>query len=277
VGEQGVYVYAISRDLPEQAVDRIRGVRGEPVRTVRRHELTALVSTVDLAEFGEEALRRNLEDLGWLEDTARAHNSVAAGAAAVAVTLPMRLLTVYRNDDRVREALRTRCEEFTTALNRITGRAEWGVKVYAELRELMADGPAAEDATGTARPGTSYLRRRRTARHTEEEARREALRCATEIDAGLGGIAVTRQLHPPQNPQLSGHEGWMILNASYLIDDARVETFRTAAARFGELRGITLRLSGPWAPYSFAAAEEPADEDAAGPGEGPGQGSWTGC
>ncbi|MGH3388169.1 MAG: GvpL/GvpF family gas vesicle protein [Actinomadura sp.] len=271
--EQGVYVYAISRGLPEDAVSRIRGVRGESVRTVRQHGLTALVSTVDLAEFGEDALRRNLEDLGWLEDTARAHNSVAAGAAAVAVTLPMRLLTVYRNDERVREALRNRGAEFTAALDRITGRAEWGVKAYAELRELMESGPAAEDDTGTERPGTSYLLRRRTARHTEEEARREALRCATEIDVRLGDIAVTRHLHPPQNPQLSGHEGWMVLNASYLIDDARAETFRAAVARLGELPGISLQLSGPWAPYSFATEEEPGDDTTEEPGEGP----WTGC
>jgi gas vesicle protein GvpL/GvpF len=282
--EKAVYVYAISRDLPENAVTGFRGVRGEPVRTVSQEGLTALVSAVDLEEFGEEALRRNLEDLAWLEDTARAHNAVAADAAAVTVALPMRLLTVYRNDERVREALRTRKEEFAAALDRITGRAEWGVKAYAELRELMTGGAGDdEEDTGTARPGTSYLLRRRAQRRTEEEARREAMRCANEIDVRLSDIAATRRLHPPQNPQLSGREGWMVLNASYLIDDASAETFRAAAARLGELRGISLQLSGPWAPYSFATveepgdAEEPGDEADEGPAERTGGEPWTGC
>jgi hypothetical protein len=254
--ETGVYVYALARDLPGDTVERTQGVGGAPVRVIAHEGVQALVSTVDLAEFGEEALRRNLEDLGWLEDTARGHNTVVANAAALAVTLPMRLLTVYRSDERVREELRDRREEFAEAFGRIGGRREWGVKAFAELRDLMAADPAAEDADA-ARPGTSYLRRRRAERRTEEEARHEAMRRAAEIDTRLSEIAVARHLHPPQNPELSGHRGLMILNASYLVDDERVEEFRKAVASLGGLRGISAQLSGPWAPYSFAMEEEP--------------------
>ncbi|MFC5753073.1 GvpL/GvpF family gas vesicle protein [Actinomadura rugatobispora] len=254
--ETGVYVYAITRDPPAKLVERTRGVGGASVRAISHEGVTALVSTVDLAEFGEEALRRNLEDLGWLEGTARGHNAVVADAAALAVTLPMRLLTVYRNDARVREALRDRKEEFAEAFDRIGGRGEWGVKAFAELRDLMTDAAAGEDSDA-GRPGTSYLLRRRAERHTEEEARQEAMRRATEIDTRLSEIAVARHLHPPQNPELSGHQGLMVLNASYLVDDERVEEFRKAVASLGGLRGISAQLSGPWAPYSFATEEGP--------------------
>ncbi|GAA2405409.1 GvpL/GvpF family gas vesicle protein [Actinomadura vinacea] len=256
VTETGVYVYAISRDLPEKTIERAQGVSGAPVRAISHEGVTALVSTVDLAEFGEEALRRNLEDLRWLESTARGHDTVVASAAALAVTLPMRLLTVYRSDARVREALRDRQQEFAEAFGRISGRREWGVKCFAELRELMTGDTPAE-STDSARPGTSYLQRRRAERHTEEEARREAMRRASEIDTRLSEIAVTRHLHPPQNPELSGHKGLMILNASYLVDDQNVDEFQKAVASRGEARGITAQLSGPWAPYSFATEEEP--------------------
>jgi hypothetical protein len=256
---EGVYVYAVSRDLPGDTVAHVSGIGGASVRAISHQGLSALVSTVDLGEFGEAALRRNLEDLGWLEATARAHNAVAADAAAHAVTLPMRLLTVYRSDERVREALRRRGAEFAAALSRITGRTEWGVKVYAQPWEFMASDAGAED-TGTAHPGTSYLLRRRAERHTEEEARRAAMCRANEVDLQISDIAAMRHVHPPQNPQLSGHEGWMVLNASYLIDDERVAELRAAVARLGELRGISLELSGPWAPYSFAAEEEPWTE-----------------
>jgi hypothetical protein len=49
----------------------------------------------------------------------------------------------------------------------------------------------------------------------------------------------------------------MVLNAAYLVDDARADDFRAAVARLADLRPeIRLQLTGPWAPYSFATEEE---------------------
>lgn len=263
MAENGVYVYAISRDLPADAIERMRGVGGAPVRVVEDRGLAALASTVSLGEFGEEALRRNLEDLDWLESAARAHHAVVDAAAASAATTPLGLATVYRSEDRVREVLRERREEFTRALNRIMGRTEWGVKGYADLNRSVTSG-AIGGGTATDRPGTSYLLRRRAERHTEEEARSDVIAFAERIDGELRHIAAAGLLHPPQNPQLSGHEGWMILNAAYLVDDARADDFRAAVVRLADLRpDVQLQLTGPWAPYSFAtdATEEEAWTD----------------
>jgi hypothetical protein len=283
VTETGVYVYAVSRAGPDrmsEAMEGVGGVAGAPVRAVGRSGLTALVSTVDLAEFGEDALKRNLEDLDWLESTARAHHAVVDGAAAVAVTLPLRLVTVYRSDERVREVLGERGEEFTEALDRITGRTEWGVKGYADPQAFMATGAgpggtardgtghddlghgatgpgdAAGGGTGVSSPGTAYLQRRRAQRRTDEDAREEAAACADRIDDELCELSAMSRVHPPQDPQLSGHEGWMILNAAYLVDDERAEDFRAAVTRLSGLRaGLRLELTGPWAPYHFVGGE----------------------
>ncbi|MGH3379310.1 MAG: GvpL/GvpF family gas vesicle protein [Actinoallomurus sp.] len=257
--EMGVYVYGVSRDLPGASIEHLGGVGGAPVQVVADRGLAAIVSPVSLEEFGEEALRRNLEDLGWLESTARAHHAVVDTASGLAVTVPLGLATVYRSEDRVRTALRVRREEFVEALSRITGRTEWGVKVYADLAET-ATGPEEgqrEESAADAKPGTSYLRRRRVQRQTEEDARREVLMTAERIDDDLCEIAATRRLHRPQDPQLSGERGWMILNAAYLVDDGRADDFRTAVERLAGTRPeVRLQLTGPWAPYSFATEEE---------------------
>lgn len=257
MADEGVYVYAVSRALPHQTAERMRGVGDAPVRIVEREGLAALVSTVGLAEFGEEALRERLEDLAWLEATARAHHAVIDTVAAVAPTLPLRLATVYRNDRRVREVLEERGAEFGDALDRIAGHTEWGVKGYADLSEFATATATAEEAAGGS-PGVAYLRRRREEQRSEEDARREAAACAERIDSELRGIAAAGRLHPPQDPQLSGHRGLMILNAAYLVADSRADEFRTVVARLSEGRpGIRLQVTGPWAPYSFAAEEEP--------------------
>ena len=253
--DTGIYVYGISRDLAEDATRELRGVGGVPVHAVTEGDLTALASTVSLADFGEDALRRNLEDLGWLESAARAHHGVVDATSAFAPTVPLGLATVYRTEDRVRETLRERAEEFTRALDRITGRTEWGVKGYATLeRPTTPEEPAGDD---TERPGTSYLMRRRTRQRTEQASRAEVMEFADRLDAELRGLAEDARLHPPQDPRLSGHEGWMIINAAYLVDDARAGEFRAAVASLGAERPeVTLELTGPWAPYSFATEEE---------------------
>jgi Gas vesicle synthesis protein GvpL/GvpF len=75
----GVWAYAIIRaDHAEDRVTGLHGVAGEPVRVVSAGDLAAVVGTVGLDEFGDAALRRNLEDLDSLSAKARAHDTVVS-------------------------------------------------------------------------------------------------------------------------------------------------------------------------------------------------------
>ncbi|GAB3975805.1 hypothetical protein GCM10029978_060890 [Actinoallomurus acanthiterrae] len=143
--ESGTYLYAIAPDTRAALPSGLTGLLGAPVRTITEAGLVAYAGSVPLEQFGEEGLKRNLEDLAWLEATARAHHQVVEAAAAVGPVAPVRLVTVYRDDEQIRRLLRERAEEFTDVLARVTGRREWGVKIYA---------------TGRARP----IRRRADAR-----------------------------------------------------------------------------------------------------------------
>lgn len=250
------YVYAVMRDLSTPRLGDIEGIDDQPVRIVDHAGLAALVSTVALDEFGEEALHRNLEDLGWLETTARAHHRVVEAAGSVAATAPLRLATVYHGDDRVRALLSEQQEAFTTALARVEGKTEWGVKVYADP-EIFAEDPAPEPSASSASgPGAAYLQRRRSQRRSREDAGRAATARAEEIHAALSEQAAATRRHPPQDQRLTGHAGWMILNGAYLVDDEAAAEFRGRVAEFGEERGIDVDLTGPWVPYSFASPDQ---------------------
>ncbi|WP_396454515.1 GvpL/GvpF family gas vesicle protein, partial [Actinomadura sp.] len=144
-----VYLYGVARGLDPAALGGAAGVAGAPVRGVVEGGLTALVSTVALAEYGEAALRANLEDLAWLEATARAHHDVVDRAAHAAPTAPVRIATIYRDDARVAEVLAAQGPRFTEILDLISGRSEWGVKAYASAEAMRGDAPPA------ASPGTS--------------------------------------------------------------------------------------------------------------------------
>ncbi|MFC4911647.1 GvpL/GvpF family gas vesicle protein [Actinomadura gamaensis] len=258
MSDTGIYLYGVARGLAPAALEDVTGVGGAPVRTVVHPDtpLAALVSTVPLDDFGEAALRENLEDLAWLEGTARAHHQVVAHAARQAPTAPVRIATLYRDDERVRDVLARDHERLTELLDRVTGRTEWGVKAYAEPEPVRQDEPepAAPESGGT---GTAYLRRRQAQRRTRQASQDRLAEQARAIHAELADHAVATRQHAAQDPRLSGRAETLILNMAYLVDDEQTEGFHEVARAIDErLPGVTIEVTGPWPPYSFIDTAE---------------------
>jgi len=258
---QGIWVYAVAEAVSDVSLGGLTGVSGGPVAALAAAGLAAVTEQVPLAEFGEAALHRNLEDLDWLENTARAHHRVIDTVAQQRPVVPMRLATVYHSEAGVTALLTERGQDFRALLSRIRGRQEWGVKAYAA--QPAAAGGEGETAgpAGAARPsagaGTAYLNRRRHERSAQEEARQAAMTSTTEVHDTLAGLTAAFRLHPPQAPQLHGNKEPMLLNAAYLIDDERAEEFAAEVRRLAaDHPSVRLELTGPWPPYSFAELPE---------------------
>jgi hypothetical protein len=245
-----VYLYAVAQNLDPAGLRTVTGVSATPVRTVEQAGLTAVVSTVPISEYGAEALRNNLEDLAWLERTARAHHDVVAVTARHAVTAPVRLATVFHDDQRVTSLLEECGPGIAQALARVAGCAEWGVKIYGESRSRAEPEP---EEVGLS-PGTAYLRRRDRQRRGNEDAFRAMAQRAEEIHGALAAHAVAIRFHRPQDPKLSGHQGMMLRNTAYLVKDG--DAFTAALGRINTGQdGLRVEITGPWPSYSFATLE----------------------
>ncbi|UGQ41460.1 GvpL/GvpF family gas vesicle protein [Rhodococcus aetherivorans] len=253
----GVWLYAVTDDgLAEEDLGGLTGVAGEAVRAVTAGGHSAVVGSVPLEVFGEEPLRHNLEDLQWLEATARAHDAVVSALVRRGAVIPLRLATVYLDDARVRDLLDERRADFESALALVTGRTEWGVKAYGDRRAL-ADAVAEAQIAGSAKgSGTAYLLRRRAQLSAQESVERDAAARADEIHSRLVRQAAAGRRQAATDPALSGRRDWMVLNGTYLVDDDRADEFAATVEELGkEIPGIRLELTGPWPPYSFAGVE----------------------
>ncbi|UYP18972.1 GvpL/GvpF family gas vesicle protein [Rhodococcus sp. Z13] len=253
----GIWMYAVTEaGHTADLVSTATGVAGERVRVIGEDGLTAVVGTVPLAEFGADALTRNLEDLGWLERVARAHDAVVSTLGRRIPVIPLRLATVCLDEHRVHEILMQHRREFTEALTLVTGRTEWGVKAFADrktLSEALTDANTGDAAGGS---GTAYLLRRRAQLAARESVEREAAARADDIHERLLHRAAAGRRNPPTDPALSGNPEWMLLNGSYLVDDEAADEFRSEVEDLGKsFAGIRVELTGPWPPYSFAGAE----------------------
>ena len=251
----GVWLYAVISGAEDQIGDLI-GVAGEPVRLVAGGDLSAVVGTVPLNEFGEEPLRRHLEDLDWLAAAARAHDHVISAVAQWRPVLPVTMATLYLNDEGIRSLLATRSSHFLAALDRVTGRDEVGVKAYADPAALAGKDEGAaggQQQKGEQRSGTAYLMKRKRQLTSQEQAYRVAAAEAERLHGELLSHAIDGKRKPASDPSLSGRDAWTVLNGTYLVDRAEVDAFRKVVAALQESSpGIELEVTGPWPPYSFA-------------------------
>ncbi|HET7016248.1 MAG TPA: GvpL/GvpF family gas vesicle protein [Streptosporangiaceae bacterium] len=248
---EALWVYAVTRP---DAAPPVTGVAGGPVRLADAVGLAAVVSPVDLAEFGEEPLRRNLEKLPWLEAVARAHHQVVAETARTSQVVPMRLATVYRTKTALVRMLVQRAADFEAVLARTVHCSEWGVKAY--LSAARAAEPAVAAVGSGPGSGADYLKRRRAQLAADEDARHSVAASAQGLHAALCAVAEAAALHRPQDPQLSGIRAHMIMNATYLVADRRREQFTATVSRTAERDpSVRVEITGPWPPYSFATME----------------------
>ena len=255
--ETGLYVYAVARGLSEAGLDQRTGLGSAPLRIVTHRGLDAVVSEVGLDEFGDEALRRNLEDLQWLERVARTHDGVTRTVSSAATSAPLRLATICLSVERVQALLDEWHDALVAALDRVQDRDEWSVKLL--VTRAAAQRPSVSSAAGSEdRPGAAYLQRRRTEAEDKARAAAEAEALAEEVHAQLRESVVASRRLALQDARLSGLQGTMVLNGAYLVDRDRTSAFTDLTERLAAAHpSLQVEVQGPWPPYSFSTLEAP--------------------
>ncbi|MFH7596712.1 GvpL/GvpF family gas vesicle protein [Streptomyces racemochromogenes] len=262
------YVYAVAPPAPavRRLLPSLTGVEGRPVTLLHAPgddpgPVAFVISDVPRPEWDEDALKARFEDLRWLEDAARHHHRVVEALAAHTTVLPLRLATLYADHAGALGVLRTQGQAFATLLARLSGHTEYGVKLY--VRPAAAPDPAvpADSAAPSAAvsPGRAYLQARRSQRTAHEDHHRQARLAAERLADVARRHTSDRVSHPVQSgPLAAAAPGENVLNDAYLVADADAEAFLAALDGVARgLPGIRVEVTGPWAPYSFAAATPP--------------------
>ncbi|MFF9342328.1 GvpL/GvpF family gas vesicle protein [Streptomyces sp. NPDC014773] len=263
-----VYVYGISRDDGRVAplAGAGGGVDGHDVRLVAEGGLVALASAVPAAAFDEEPLRRRLEHLPGLEELARAHHAVVDAAFARAPVLPLRLATVYTDEERVSGMLLAHRDAFTEMLTWLDGHVELGLKVFVDPGASSAARPSPEPESDATGPGRAYLRQRRRQRRGTEELYRAAEAVTGRVTRAVRETSRAAVAHRTQQGELSGGRGVNVANHAHLVPANAEARFRAEVEAAGSgVAGVRVEVTGPWAPYSFASPVTEGGEGGAPP------------
>jgi hypothetical protein len=247
----GRYLYAVTR---AQAAGGLTGtgLRGAPLRSLEHRGLVAVVSDVDLEEFGEQGLKQNLEDLAWLEEVARTHDMVIRLVAASGTVAPFRLATICVGDEGVRARLEEWHDQLDASLARVEGRMEWSVKAFAVGSQ---DGGRVPQSTEPG-SGAAYLRQKRESARRRQELGEQAGVHAEQVHAAVCELADASRRLAAQDPRLTGRSEAMVLNGAYLVPASAGAAFTAAVQDLaGRYPDLDIDVQGPWPPYSFTTLE----------------------
>jgi hypothetical protein len=214
-----IYAYGICEPAATGAALRRRGLGGARLRVLECQGLAAVYSR-------HRSFRpRPLPKLVF------GHERVVEAIMAGGAVLPLRFGTQLEREGELEEVLSARHDELRRSLERVRGKVELAVRIFAERAR---PGRGMMESTGR-----GYLLARVDAHRRYEHVSRE-------VHAALVPLSAASRVRQPRSPQA-------ILAAAYLVESDQVDHFRRQADRLGcRHLGTQIMLTGPWPPYNFA-------------------------
>lgn len=256
-----IYVYAVTTGArsPKEGLPAMNP--GSVTRSIQAGGLGAIVSDVADDEFGEEALPSRLNDLEWLESRAKAHQRVVDASRQRGPTVPMKFCTIYRDESGVRSLLEQHAAALEEALDEVTGRVEWGVKVLVDRSTLSRSLSESDTEVNAARKellettgGRSYWAKRRLEDALAGRTEDRLQELCVDAHARLCAVALDARINRPQSKALTEDDRDMVMNCSYLLEETNGEELLGVVAELSrehDSEGISFQATGPWSPYNF--------------------------
>jgi len=255
-----LYLYGIVPAAPLE-LSAVKGVEGGcDVSLVGFENLACAVSPVPLSEYGEQGMTAHAQELDWIAPRALRHQDVVQRLRQAGPVIPLKFGALCSTREKVREMLQKHHQPLLGLLERLRGREEWGVRVYADpdlaSRVLEGADPGAcaiNQGLSLASEGEAYFLRKRKQQLVSRQQDQFVSELGDEIyQRLLGCVADGRKSRfgdaSPQTARLT------VLKAAFLVDEQEAAQFQSAIGQLeADYRdyGVTIELSGPWAPYSF--------------------------
>jgi Gas vesicle synthesis protein GvpL/GvpF len=252
-----VYVYAVVKAA--RAPRFARTVRAlpqmKPPRAVAAgRQLWLVVSDADAEAYAAVAIERGLRDMEWVATCATAHERVVEAAARHGATVPMKLFTLFANEERAIAHLTRARMQIDRTLARVAGAEEWGVRVVFDPARAAKAAAAKADAEARGLGGgAGFLLKKKRVRDAESGALAGAQVAAETLFEEVASVARDAKKKPLAE---GAPHARVVLDAVALVPRRSVRrlesTLKKAASRLAAV-GLEIVVTGPWPPYHFVA------------------------
>ncbi len=247
-GLRGTYLYCVAEgdvDPPFAAA----GLEGKEVYAIEYMGLVAIAC---------DCPPSRVEDAARVEKWMIAHQSVVDKAMErFGAVLPFgfgRIIAGDSGGNRVREWLESSHGILKRKLERVRGKAEYGVQVFWDqeimTRRLMRDNQRIEGLRKEGeekRGGTAFMHEIKLEKVIKEDLAARANECFRFLYRGVSELCEVKV----ERVYGSAEGGRMIANISCLLKDTQIKALGEILEKVNDEEGIYVRFTGPWPPYSF--------------------------
>ena len=224
---------------------------------VRHGDLHLILSKLSTSAFSTEALQANLKDKSWKSEYKSRHYRVLDGVMAAGYdVVPMPFGTIYSDEQRVEEMLSGRRGYLEEVLRRLEGRREWNLKIHRDadrLSEIVQHNSDVDSFISELPALIANGFKEGMTSSADEDSRVILENCTSYSHQTLRTFADENVL---KTIQVDGgeEEGWMIMEAVYLVHEDKQQAFQGALnrleAKYAGI-GFSYEVTGPRAPLSF--------------------------
>jgi hypothetical protein len=172
--------------------------------------------------------------------------------------VPLRAFSMFSSEDAVREYLEANAEAFKRVLDRLDGKQEWTLRIefdpegWSESVTKRIDSlRSMTDDIDKAAPGKAFLLRKKLDDAKKAASKDAEQQIVTEIESAIldalpcETIAESRQERSGGFPQIN-----VLINRD---EESRLQDLQLTLNDRYASEGVSVALTGPWPPYSFAA------------------------
>lgn len=255
-----LYVYAIARAAHPRP-ERVEAINGSDViDVVTAGQLAAFATPVDDVDFSQGVIDARARDVEWLGAIGYRHQSVMHALMQSGTIIPLRAFTLFASDESLRRHLENERPRFVKLLDRLEGKQEWTLRIEFDpqlwsealvrrvdsLRDLSEEIAAASAGKGFLLRKKLDDEKKKASREAEQQVMAEIERAVMDKLA-CDTVAETRQQRSGAFPQIN-----VLLDRD---EESRLEELREELGGRYAADGVTLALTGPWPPYTFATIE----------------------
>ncbi len=246
--QQGRYLYCVADAGNKARLGQI-GIEGSEVYTIPYRDICAMVHDCPAEPYRSS-------DQEKVKSWVLAHQKVVDAAwDSWGTIIPLTFDTIIKETDGVEDWLRQEYERIRSQIERLKGKAEYGVQVFwntrAVAQSITQTSPeirALEKEIETRSRGLAYMYRHKLENLLKQEIEAKASQCFKDCynrvrkHAADVRVEKTKAAEPGQQ---------MLMNLSCLVSRDRYLELGDELDEIGHLEGFFVRFTGPWPPYSF--------------------------
>lgn len=257
MAEKVLYVYAITGGAVTPHGEAVDGSTSFGSVTVG--DVTAVYTGVNREEFSQDAIDRRSGDLEWLGAIGYRHQAIVADLMKHTSIVPLRAFTLFSSEESLKEYLKTNGSTLSRILARLNGKQEWTVRIEFDperwnqslttrvksLRDIV-------EQIETSGQGKAFLLKKKLDEERKRASREAEQQVVAEIEQALlqkircEAVSESREQRDGAFPQIN-----LLINRD---EEAQLtEAHQQLMDRYRP-EGVTLGVTGPWPPYTFANA-----------------------